>query len=286
MNTEAFNHTSSKLKRANFLINELDESVKNFLRRKPYHAYLFEKRIGRQATYEFWFLMIERPPTDWPLVLGDAVHNLRVTLDVAANAVVELCNNRPKKVYFPFGSDQMGLEKQIKEKLGGATPALKDLVRSFQPYYGGSDALRDLHELDIIDKHREPLVHQEEYMTPELKLSGYDNKGRPQMDFSKLQLTSIDPASLPQTVKPGRDFTLLGKIDESTLVYSVVFARTLPLGGKPVVQTLRNLSQAVENIVESFKAHFFGERLGADELVIPEKPPSVPHTFQFIIGQP
>lgn len=55
-------------------------------------------------------------PSDVPLMLGDAIHNLRAALDLLACDIVRMAGKSTKNVYFPFASNAGEFEGQIKKK--------------------------------------------------------------------------------------------------------------------------------------------------------------------------
>ena len=125
----------------------------------------------------------EPPHPEIAAILGDAVHNLRSTLD---HLILELAvsNNRPHPVpadiegrsEFPIFPDMVGSktgsaafhERQKKSreptrasglyKLRGLHQGAIEAIEGIQPYHRGTDYVKDplwvVHELDRIDKHR------------------------------------------------------------------------------------------------------------------------------------
>ena len=62
--------------------------------------------------------------------------------------LVRLNGNRDDDVAFSFAKSAADLEHAIKSKQSAAAISL---VRALQPYYGGNDQLRAIHDLDILD---------------------------------------------------------------------------------------------------------------------------------------
>jgi hypothetical protein len=58
-------------------------------------------------------------------------------------------------VYFPFSKTQADFQRMFaKRHMDRATPQAQALIHTLQPYPGGDDDLRAIHDLDIIDKHQ------------------------------------------------------------------------------------------------------------------------------------
>jgi hypothetical protein len=92
---------------------------------------------------------------DFPLIIGDAINNIRSALDHLAYHLVQLGPAPIEKVYFPVGN----LSKEFETTLGGIKERLRsDAVKpmsEIKAYQGGRDEiLWQLNCLNNIDKHR------------------------------------------------------------------------------------------------------------------------------------
>ena len=88
-------------------------------------------------------------------MIGDAVHNLRASLDLIVCDLVRINGKSANKVYFPFCEGQNHLKKTIVEmRLSNRAGAdIAAALRSIEPYKAGNILLRAIHDLDIFDKH-------------------------------------------------------------------------------------------------------------------------------------
>lgn len=104
-----------------------------------------------------WQLQVRENPHDsYATAFGDIVHNLRAALDHVAVAAVASAGGNTKGVYFPIADKADTLDDAIKDKkFSRATPEAQALLRSLRPYRGGDRALRALHDLDVVDKHKD-----------------------------------------------------------------------------------------------------------------------------------
>src|SRR5262249_11208554 len=95
-------------------------------------------------------------PKDFPLIIGDAVHNLRSALDHLTWDVVSPCKPpRPGDVQFPFCRKADAFEAALTHRqINLAGQETVEKFRALKPYPGGDDALYALHRLDIADKHQ------------------------------------------------------------------------------------------------------------------------------------
>jgi hypothetical protein len=91
------------------------------------------------------------------LMFGDAVHNLRTSLDYAWVAAMRRINPAmaDKHAKFPFRSTLQELDAALAGRnINVAAPKLFDGMRTvIKPYDRGNDMLVRLHDLDIADKH-------------------------------------------------------------------------------------------------------------------------------------
>jgi hypothetical protein len=152
-----------KLERAQFHLKNVDDLA------GPLEAACREAVVGHpeQDGRQYVYRISEVPPID-PLIgiiLGDAVHNLRSSLDHLAWQLVVAYGGTPSdKTAFPIlrtapTADQYGRTRPNTNP--GLPVAVRDLLDEVQPYkrrHSAEHELAVLHQLNIIDKHRELLV--------------------------------------------------------------------------------------------------------------------------------
>ena len=129
-----------------------------------------QKAIVRQhdeqrSEHVFRFDRVPVVPSVLSAIIGDAIHNLRVSLDHLAWQLVIAAGGQPgPDTSFPVlrtapTPDRWGLSRpQIRP---GVPMALREILEEVQPYQRAKPAHHDLavlHELDINDKHRELLT--------------------------------------------------------------------------------------------------------------------------------
>ena len=191
-------------------------------------------------------IIVEReksPPDELALVLGDAIHNLRATLDLLAAELVRRNGGSVKGVYFPFAASASELDEQIRsKKFHRAGEAAVQQVRRLAPYRGGNEALRGLHDLDIMDKHQLIIPAFQGFRMVNFRLKGPSGE-------------MVGDAS-----GPGDGISISATPDDTltwdSLQFTVVFGQGVPpvFLEKPVVNTLESLAKLVEHVVESFRA--------------------------------
>ncbi|HET7175981.1 MAG TPA: hypothetical protein VFK21_08205 [Gammaproteobacteria bacterium] len=151
--------------------------------------------------------------------LGDAIHNMRAALDLMAAELARVNGKSDKKVYFPFAESKEELSAQINSKhFDRAGDDAVSLLKTFEPHKGGNEKLRAIHDLDIRDKHINILV------------------------------TRLDTNNLEFSFRRGED---INKPIPTSGSYSHKFLDGA-LAGLPLIETLKELVQLVDGIIEEF----------------------------------
>jgi hypothetical protein len=103
--------------------------------------------------YRIWFP--RDPPDEFALVAGEAIHQLRSSLDHLAWQLVEANGGLPDdKTGFPICKTPPKKKAGFERKVMGICPGAISVINALQPYQSGDDALWKLQELNNIDKHR------------------------------------------------------------------------------------------------------------------------------------
>jgi hypothetical protein len=107
--------------------------------------------------------ILHKPPENWGLVAGDAMHNARTALDHLAARLVELDGNKPtKKSAFPIWDEEpktKDKKNQFEKTIAGMSKAHQESIRRLQPWKNPgtkeSAMLVALGVLDNLDKHND-----------------------------------------------------------------------------------------------------------------------------------
>lgn len=256
MKQQPFDGPKLKIARARKHIADFESEVAAYLSRDP--SVIFAELDHKTKQRGIRLRTREPIPDNISAIFGDAVHNLRVALDLLANDLVSLSGGQPKKVYFPFADSAAGLEGEIKRKMRGASPDILTLIRSLRPYKSGNITLRALHDLDITDKHINILEPGISVTTEPLKLrrveSDRPNRLIVKADFGAMQAVPFDNAGYCGVETGG--FDNLGRLAGGEV--AIVIGKGLPGAGKPAIEALHQLIKLVDVIVEMFEAHCLG----------------------------
>lgn len=157
--------SGDKVKRASRHLEVLHSEIRTFAASDP-KPYRFVPEIDKAASRYLLRVKIERtPPSDWSLIAGDFVQNLRAALDYLVWQLVIANKGEPVKAnafplfdHPPPSNPKNRSRKSWDAKLAGVHPDGICFIESCQPY-GGSDGpdrhlFAALRELSNQDKHR------------------------------------------------------------------------------------------------------------------------------------
>lgn len=128
------------------------------------------------SPHEMWITLdvVVPPPLELlASVMGDAIHNLRSALDAAAWEMAHFDGAAPttedaeKAIHFPLYLDPSKFVRWV-DRVGSLAEVFVARLEAEQPYHraaaqsaaGQQDTLSILHDLDIVDKHRNSLAVQ------------------------------------------------------------------------------------------------------------------------------
>ena len=144
-----------KCERADVHIAAVQAEITRFLATEFYRI-RFEHDLAK-GTVLARFDSLHQPDKRFSLILGDAVSNLRSTLDYVAGALLYPITGTREGHTFPFADDQTGFEGIVnKGPIKGCGPAVVSLLlNEVQAYESGvGRTLWALNKFRNIDKHR------------------------------------------------------------------------------------------------------------------------------------
>lgn len=146
-----------KIDRARKHTDDLEAEIRAFWAADPYEIEMVGTPFASRRFYR-----VKRTaalPESIPLIVGDAVHNIRSALDHFAWAAASP-QERGVHTYFPVCSSaaacmQDKWQKQVHSQMRGASAGLIDAVVKIEAWESGRDSLLwAIHALDRVDKHR------------------------------------------------------------------------------------------------------------------------------------
>ncbi len=159
----SFPSARAKIDRAEKQAQNLQADLAAFLQDRIYEIReSFDPQTGiKTATYH-----IIRPiPAEWPIVMGEIVHNFRSALDHAiTDLTVAETGQELNGTEFPIFEHEADYDKKGRYRIRGINAQAQDVIRRLQPFEFKKNNPADtvsvlalLHPLNILDKHRSSL---------------------------------------------------------------------------------------------------------------------------------
>lgn len=258
-----------KVERAKRHIEELTQEIQAFHARRPYTIFAENDAHSDQRV---WKVKVnERIPQKWSAIVGDAIHNVRASLDVLLCAVVRASGREHvNHVHFVIRETEKEFEAALPKNIRGASPAAVALIRELKPYKGGNEALWRLHRLDILDKHQGIVPVGASYRSVDIlpiaraEFAGLVKQTRDLAPTHQL-LSQLSPLFLnvADRLYPLRDGAELFRAPlsgplppdhEMQFRFEVAFGEDQILDGEPVIPALHQLIKFTEGTFGTFEA--------------------------------
>lgn len=205
-------------------------------------------------------------PLQIALIAGDAVHNLRSALDLLASALVRRGPGRKSgHTYFPICKSVEAYKAEAPRKVEGMLVADIEAIDMLKPYAGGNDMLWGLQKLDIVDKHQllsTPVVGVNRIgirLSTELvtRLFGGHLRFRAP-DAIRREVMWYDHRSTLVASKQGDPvISVKGNYETNQdieLTFDIALGEAEVFKGRPILEALREVSDLVSGIVNSFES--------------------------------
>lgn len=254
-----------KINRARTHLDELKRLGSAFVDRKPFRLVCEEDPDAGRLAYKV--RIFEGIPAEMSVIIGDVIHNLRAALDLLATELAVAGGGSGKDAYFPFNVDSAKFKTTwLNKRVPGASPKALRLLKRLKPYPGGNMMLWQLHQLDILDKHKAIVPVGAAYTEFNPDFSAYHPPGGlldKHRDWFKNVPLFFRPADKQYPLK--NDATLLiclipkpgYRRPEPKFNIVIAFGEGQIVDGEPVVSTLKQLIQLVERITNIAERHLF-----------------------------
>ena len=238
-----------KVERANYHMTELEAILRRYIRA---NAKAMRGKINNRTKEYLPVKFVTQLPEHTPTVIGDIVHNLRVSLDHAYWIMVEANGgNFCKHVKFPFGGDRKSIEGSINGQTKTSFPkkeVLDYILTDLQPFEGGALNLYDLHRLDITDKHKLLLPTYREFRFEAGQTLYFRNGGALTGESGAASLIMSNPAEAMFAGRGPIKYT--GNVQKAI---KVLFGEG-EMENRPVLETLRTLSRNIASSIDALEA--------------------------------
>lgn len=251
-----------KVKRANKHIFDLKDSINAFIK-TDFYSFGIESEVDTGDSV-LQFKMVASPPTDLPLILGDAIHNLRASLDLAYVELAILAGKEPTqwtslRVWENRDKLVNSLENGIFKGDSDIIDMLADIVRA---YKGGNAFLEALDSIDQDDKHvlLTPVftIARLDNVDAEIIMGGGGNITMRDCSFGVGQGGVLNAIGMPS----GENKIKFHNKGQPTL--RVVFGDGTCLKGEAIIPALTKFAQLVNQIIGIFETTISGRQKTAD----------------------
>jgi len=256
-------HLTLKVERAKKHILDLEATWATFFEGAYEVASKDDLHTGERTYY---LASVRDIPHEIPLIVGDALSNLRSALDHLAHHLVIVGTGSPgpfPHVYFPIAKDTAEYNTKRDGRIKGMRQDAIDAINAIEPYESGAGKiLWHLHCLNNIDKHRLLLTVwanlQGHSILPSQRtkiISQYFGSHPTATDAPNLKGTFIPPDIKRFPLKAS---DVLLTIPKSEMEEKMQFLLDLAFGepkiveGKSVIPTLHEMTTFIRHMVFSF----------------------------------
>jgi hypothetical protein len=153
--SDPFDSSRRKLAWAKKHLAQFKRKNIQFFKKKNLYAVFAEPSTKHPPCIVHKMRFVKQLPAGFSEMTGDIVDNLRAALDHAVYgvAIAAAPGTRPLNAYFPFSRDASKFEANLKGRCADVPKEIYPLLRSYEPYKGGSDALWAINQVCVANKH-------------------------------------------------------------------------------------------------------------------------------------
>lgn len=193
-------------------------------------------------------------PEHTPTIMGDAIHNLRSSLDHAFCILVTANGHTPNKyTAFPFRDDEIALAGVFKGiRAQGHAPSAdveNIIVKEIKPLKG--TRFYGLHDLDIADKHRTLLPTLSAVQGRNMTIGNSQFINCSFSSLSGLHTNQFGGSAIMVVGPPGHSSTRIS----GDFSAKIVFPGGTPFAGKDIIPTLNEMRKLVIDALIKLEPH-------------------------------
>lgn len=267
---------NAKVQRAQ---DEIERLAKNIADSCEAQRTLFSDEFRPDVGDKIWVFRGETPivPIEFSVRLGEVVYNLRSALDQLVWQLVHANYKIPgRHNEFPIFEDESRFNKAVKSKLKGVSQGSSDKIKEMQSFCENDewDALKTLHSLCNIDKHRSVIFPY--YTVDRCIIKNHGNTELPVSLFQSNMASELKKDTIFFSVKvPEDNFEIIFFVDMKFKDFDGFNRekyRDMESEEQQVIRVLRDCLLTVQNIIDCFsgevrKHPLFGRRPSLTGLV-------------------
>jgi hypothetical protein len=250
-----------KIERADKHIGDLQEAVRSFLDSNPYKV--DTKRNPETRKLIYYVASVKPVPVCIATITGDILHCLRDALDHLAQQLYLVGTGNAKgfrdQTGFPISSSAKDFKTGLLRKVEGMRQDAIEAIRAIEPYAGGQGAdLWTFHRLNNIDKHRLVVTVGSSFRSVDIG----PHMARIVKDIFPAEFAMpslfIRPADNLFPLEAGKEL-FIDAVDaepneKMQFRFDVAVNEPGVIEGKPILETLVQLSDRINGVVESFRS--------------------------------
>ena len=257
-----------KINRGRKHIADASDFIDLYLSRNPFSV---STRRDPQTHRLIYFVNnVDQPDPQLAGIVGDALHNLRSSLDHIAYRLVENGTGMPpsRHIYFPIFDDRTNYNSHGHRQVRGASPNAVQAIDAIRPYREGNSRLWQLHKLNIVDKHRLLLmggaVFDSVNISPTIQQAmhqAFSHNADLQARFSAMPMPDLflRPADNLFPLMAGAELYIDAPDAEphphTTFRFTVSAGNAEILHGEPILQALTEMANEVDAVLNQLASH-------------------------------
>jgi hypothetical protein len=260
-----------KLERAEHHINDLSRQNDAFLAERPFK---FMAHFRQQTGHVAYRVETQKAiPPIFPLIIGDAIHNLRAALEIMLYVLAQERATSKSSIQFPFpakGTDDALVGAIDRGQVKFAGKKVVEAIRRLDPRPGGDKKLNAIHFADVRDKHHLLILSKATtaFTYEFLRAIGANPNDMQILGGPRLRVTmgfggsllmpATDQHDILQVINPLGPVNLPNSKQEAKVQPSfvIIFEQGQPLEGLPVIDTLRKAAIEVRGALNEMLVAF------------------------------
>jgi hypothetical protein len=256
----------AKVERGKQHIHQLESELRAFFKTRPYTV--GTKRNPETRRLVYYITNVRDTPVSIATIAGDVLQNLRSALDHLAYQLVLIGTGQPGPflhVYFPISDDAAKYRAESPGRVKGMRQDAIDAINAVNPYKGGNDTLWRLHKLNNVDKHRllitvgssfgsvniAPVIQRESEREWSKDPTFREHIGKVKLPPLFIKAETVFPLKVGEELFiDAPDAEVNAKMQFS---FDVAFSEPQVAEGEPLLETLQQMADEVDNLVVSFK---------------------------------
>lgn len=236
-----------RITRANRHIADLESTCQSFICENPYR--LLAKYDQSTGTTFVRAVLDRRLPMEVSVIIGDALHNLRSSLDhLVTEAVIANGHEPCRENAFPVSKNEAGFKQSVLTKLRGTSREFIDFVTSLKPYQeAGDGVIFPLSQLNNLDKHMAIIPVASVHTLHNVRVRSAD--GGIDVAIGSVPLSSNGTGEV-KLVRIARPVEIHIEADAKTS-FALVLHGTTILDGHPIIPTLQRFATRCLEIIDT-----------------------------------